>query len=33
MKFEDMNWKGVEEYLKKDQRVMLVLGLVNNTVT
>ncbi|QRN82930.1 creatininase family protein [Chloroflexota bacterium] len=26
MRFEDTNWMGVEEYLKKDDRVMLVLG-------
>ena len=26
MKFEDINWMGMEEYLKTDQRVILVLG-------
>ena len=26
MKFSDMNWMEVEEYLKKDDRVLLVLG-------
>ena len=26
MRFEDTNWMGVEDYLKKDDRVILVLG-------
>jgi len=26
MRFEELNWKHVEEYLKKDDRIMLILG-------
>ncbi len=26
MQFEDFNWMGIEDYLKQDNRVILVLG-------
>jgi creatinine amidohydrolase len=33
MRFEDLNWMDVEAYLRRDDRVMMILGSTEHTGT